>query len=161
MGSAGTAIRNIDKAVRAATLQGIKNASDDIQSTGRDTVRQWRHKVDFDETLTVDKLFIEALIKPTGATKIFGYVDMGTKGPYLIPKVVTPGKYMRFQPGYSARTQPVARYNVGTGQHFGPWVSKLQVVHPGIKPRKFLETYMTKLVPTLQVRVQTEITRSL
>lgn len=160
--SAGAAIRDIDRRVRKATLQGIMNASDDIQSTGRDTVRQWRHRVDFKEDLTIDPDRIEALVKPSGLKrnlKIFGYVDKGTKGPYPIPKVVVPGKYLRFQVGYSARTMPIAQYNVGTGQHFGRWVSKLQVMHPGIKARKFLETYMEKLIPTLQSRVQTEINR--
>lgn len=160
-GSAGKAVRAIDKTVRAATLQAMKNASDDVQSTGRDTVARWRHKVDFDETLTMDRLLIEALIRPTGKNvKIFQYVDLGTKGPYLIPKVVVPGKFMRFQVGYSARTMPIAKYNQGSGQHFGAWVSKAQVTHPGIKARKFLETYMKDMIPSLQVRVQNEITRS-
>jgi hypothetical protein len=160
-GSAGQAVRDIDKKVRDATLKALQNASDDVQSTGRDTVARWRHKVDFEETLTMDRLFIEALIKPTGKNvKIFQYVDLGTKGPYLIPKVVVPGKFLRFQVGYSARTMPIAQYNQGSGQHFGAWISKAQVTHPGIKARKFLETYVKELIPTLQVRVQTEITRS-
>lgn len=159
---AGAGIRAIDKKTRAAALQAIKNASDDVQSTGRDATRQWRRKVDFKETLTVDLLRIEALIKPSGQNvKIFQYVDLGTKGPYLIPKVVVPGKYLRFQVGYSARTMPIAQYNKGTGQHFGAWVSKAQVTHPGIKARKFLETFMKDMIPSLQVRVQTEINHSL
>lgn len=159
---AGAALRSIDKSVRAATLQAVKNTSDDVQSTGRDTVRQWRHKVDFDEVLTVEQLFIEALIKPIGKNvKIFQYVDLGTKGPYLIPKVVVPGRYLRFQVGYSARTMPIAQYNKGTGQSFGAWVSKAQVTHPGIKARKFLETYLKDIIPSFQVRVQTEIAKRL
>lgn len=155
-------MRDIDRRVRGATLQAIQNASDDLQSTSRDTVRQWRNRPDFKEELTVDESRIEALIKPSGTKrvlKIFGYVDKGTKGPYLIPKVVVPGKYLRFQKGYSARTMPIAQYNKGTGQHFGQWVSKQQVVHPGIAARKFMETYLEKLIPTLQSRVQTEINR--
>lgn len=160
MGPAGAALRKLDKTVRQATLQAIQNASDDVQSTGRDVTRQWRRKVGFGETLTMDLLRIEVLVKPTGKNvKIFQYVDLGTKGPYLIPKVLVPGRMLRFQVGYSARTVPVAQYNKGSGQHFGGWVSKAQVTHPGIKARKFLETFMNDLVPTLQNRVQTEIKR--
>lgn len=162
MQSAASTIRSIDKVVRAATLQAIKNASDDVQSTGRDAVRNWRSKVDFDETLTVDPLRIEALVRPKGrSVKIFKYVDLGTKGPYLIPKIVLPGKMLHFQTGYSARTAPIAKYNQGTGQSFGGWRSKAQVVHPGIKPRKFLETFMNEMIPTLQNRVQNEINSNL
>lgn len=155
-------IAGINLKVRAAALQALKNASDDIQSTGRDTTREWKHRVDFGETVTIDPLIIEVLIKPTGRNvKIFQYVDKGTKGPYPIPKVVVPGRMLRFQVGYSARTMPVAKYNVGTGTHFGAWVSKAQVMHPGVKPRKFLETYMDELLPSLQRRVQDEINRIL
>ena len=160
--AAGQTLRAIDKRVRGATLLAMQNASDDVQSTGRDTVRQWKHKVDFKEDLTLDINRIEVLVTPSGLKrnlKIFGYVDKGTKGPYPIPKVIVPGKYLRFQRGYSARTMPIAQYNKGTGKHFGKWVSKLQVIHPGIAPRKFLETYMEKLIPSLQSRVQTEISR--
>lgn len=160
--SAGAALRKIDQTVRQATLQAMLNASDDVQSTARDTTHQWRRKVDFEETLTVDRLFIDILIKPTGPNvKIFQYVDLGTKGPYLIPKVPVVGRMLHFQVGYSARTMPIAQYNKGTGQHFGAWVSKQQVVHPGIKARLFLQTYAKELIPSLQVRVQTDITNSL
>lgn len=161
-GSVAAALRALDETVRAAAQRGLLGASDDIQSTGRDAVREWNRRPDFDETLTIELTYTEALIKPTGPNvKIFEYVDLGTKGPYPIPKVLTPGKMLRFQTGYSARTQPVAQYNKGTGEHFGSWVSKQQVLHPGIKARKFLETYLKELVPSFQVRVQTEISRSL
>lgn len=160
--SAAAIIRNIDKTVRTATLQALENASDDVQSTGRDATHQWRSKVDFGETLTMDQLHIEVLIKPTGRNvKIFKYVDLGTKGPYLIPKFLVAGRRLKFQVGYSARTQPVAQYNKGSGQHFGAWASKEQVTHPGIKARKFLQTFMKDLIPSLHVRVQTEITTRL
>ena len=153
------AIRNVDAMVRTATYTGIQNASDDIMSTARDTVRQWRNKPDFGDEFTVTKERIECLIKPRGnrrVTKIFGYVDKGTKGPYLIfPKV--PGTKLAFRTGYSARTAPVARYNVGSGQSFGKWVKTEGVVHPGIEGRKFLETAMEKLIPSLEVFVQRAI----
>lgn len=161
MGAGGNALRALDKRVRASVLQTIKNASDDIQSNGRDVVRRWRTKVDFKEELTVTPHLIVARITPKGkGAKIFGYLDLGTKGPYLIPKVLTPGKMLTFRTGYSAMTAPVAKYNVGSGQSFGGWRRKAQVTHPGIKKREFLKTFMNELVPTLQARAQTDIDRS-
>ena len=159
--SVASVIKTIDETVRAAVQRTILNASDDVQSTARDTVREWTHRVEFVEVMTLERTWIEAHIKPDGeAVKIFQYVDLGTKGPYIIaPK--TPGGRLRFQTGYSARTQPIAKYNQGTGQSFGAWVQAKSVMHPGIDARKFLETYLTDLIPSLVVRMTTEITTSL
>lgn len=162
MGNAANAIKNINELTRTAVVTGMRNASDNIQSTSRDVVREWLNKPDFSDEFTIQKTRIECLIKPKGnrkVVKIFGYVDIGTKGPYLIfPKVA--GTYLKFRSGYSARTQPVAQYNKGSGQSFGSWVQSVGVIHPGIKPRLFMETTMKNLIPTLQQLVQNEITRS-
>lgn len=155
-------IKDIWKKTKDASLQALMNASDDIQSTSRDTVREWRNKPDFGETVYIARDYMEIVVKPKGnrkVVKIFGYVDQGTKPHIIMPKV--PGTYLKFKTGYSARTQPIARYNVGTGQSFGNWASKAFVNHPGSKPRLFMKTAMEKLIPTLQVRVQNEITRKL
>ena len=163
MGNAANAIKNIDQLVRTAVYTGLQNASDDIMSTNRDVVRQWRNRPDFGDEFTVTKERIECLIKPKGArkvTKIFNYVDRGTKGPYLIfPKVA--GTFLHFRSGYSARTQPVARYNVGSGQSFGNWIKSAGVIHPGVKARQFMEHATKELVPALNMRVQAEITKAL
>jgi len=160
--SAADSIRNLDALVRTAVYTGLEHASDDIMSTSRDVVRQWRNKPEFGDEFTVTKQRIECLIKPKGSrkvVKIFQYVDKGTRGPYLIfPK--PPNTHLFFRTGYSARTQPIAQYNKGTGQSFGAFVKSQGVIHPGIKPRLFMETTMEKLIPNLQQRVQTEITKA-
>lgn len=161
MGKAAKDIQAIYKKVREAALQATLNASSDIQSTGRDTVREWNNKPDFGETVYNGLDVIEVIVKPKGnkkVVKIFGYVDLGTKPHIIMPKI--PGTYLKFRVGYSARTQPIAQYNKGTGRSFGSWASKAQVFHPGSKPRKFLETYMDELIPSFQVRVQTAITKA-
>lgn len=159
MKKAAAVIREIDELVRTAVYTGLQNASDDIMSTSRDAVRQWRNRPDFGDEFTVTKRRIECLIKPTGNRKviaIFKYVDKGTAGPYLIlPKV--DGGALYFKSGYSARTAPVAKYNVGSGQSFGRTVKSFGVIHPGIKARLFMETYAKDLVPSLQARTQNEI----
>jgi len=84
-----------------------------------------------------------------------------TKGPYPIPKIIVPGKFLRFRTGYSARTAPIAKFNVGTGMANGGWVTKKQVMHPGIKKRKFMETFLEDMTPPLERRVQTRITNAI
>lgn len=161
MGKAAKDIQAIYKKVREAALTATLNASDDIQSTGRDTVREWKNKPDFGETVYNGLDRIEVIVKPKGnkkVVKIFGYVDLGTKPHIIMPKI--PGTYLKFKTGYSARTQPIAKYNVGSGMSFGSWASKAQVFHPGSKARKFLETYMNELIPSFQQRIQTAITKA-
>ena len=159
MGKAADAIRNIDALVRTATYTGLQNASDDIMSTSRDVVRQWRNRPDFGDEFMVTKTRIECLILPKGdrrVTKIFQYVDRGTRGPYLIfPK--PPNTHLYFRAGYSARTQPIAQYNKSSGQSFGAFIRSEGVVHPGIKARLFMQTFMEKLTPPLEQIVQRQI----
>lgn len=160
MAKASALVKAIYQEVRGACVTALMNASDDIQSTARDTVREWRNRPGFGETVYNGQDRIEFLIKPTGnrkVIKIFGYVDLGTKPHIITPKI--PGTFLRFRSGYSARTQPIAKYNVGSGRSFGDWVSKASVNHPGSKARLFLETHADKLIPSLQVRVQNQITK--
>lgn len=162
MGKAAKDIKAIWKKTREAALTATLNASDDIQSTGRDTVREWKNKPDFGETVYNSLDRIEVIVKPKGnkkVIKIFGYVDLGTKPHIIMPKV--PGTYLKFRGGYSARTQPIAKYNVGSGMSFGSWASKAIVYHPGSKGRFFLKTYLDELIPNFQQRVQISITKAL
>lgn len=161
MGKAARDMQAIYDKVHRACVQALMNASDDIQSTSRDTVRQWKNKPDFGEETFMSPERIEYTVKPKGSKKvlsIFKYVDRGTRPHIIRPKI--PGTYLKFRAGYSARTQPVALYNKGSGQSFGSWVQKSQVNHPGSAARKFMETYMTDLIPSLQRRVQDEITKA-
>jgi hypothetical protein len=154
-------IKELDKKVRAAVLKGLLHASDDIQSSGRDVTQRWYHKVDFTDSVARPQQRIEVTIKPKGKREnlaIWGYVEHGTK-PHKIPKVVVPGKLLKFRTGYSAKTMAVAKYNVGTGQSFGSWRSAKQVNHPGSKGRKFLVSFLKELSPRLEVRVNQEVAR--
>ncbi len=161
---AGNIIRNYKPIIQQACIDTLENAALDISSNLRDVVRNWKNKPDFNSTTQVFVKRIEVTVKPKGnkkAVKIFGYVDQGTKGPYLIPKFPRPGRMLKFQTGYSAFTQPVARYNVGSGRSFGSWVSKKQVVHPGIKKRDFIKMFWKELAPPLHIRLQIELKRQL
>ena len=159
--SVASQIIRLDKKVRQATIDALYIAGQDMVTQNKDVTRDWKHKVDFAAALTVGIGYYEVFVKPTGRNvKIYKYVDRGTKGPYPIPKIIVPGKFLRFRLGYSARTAPVAKFNIGTGVATGAWVTKQQIQHPGIKARKFMETFLDELAPPLVQRVQSEITKA-
>lgn len=105
------------------------------------TTRTWKHQVNFRTRVTVAS---NMTIPPKGKSlvrifvgtndEIYGYVSEGTKGPY--PIVAKNAPMLVFRSGYTAKTIPGA---VGSqpGGAFGPFVSKLEVMHPGIKAREF------------------------
>lgn len=91
---------------------------------------------------------------------IYRWVDKGTK-PYLIPKFgpAPAGKPLRFRTGYEARTRPVAKYRQGRGVATGPWVSTYRVHHPGIRARKFGETFNADIRPVFRQQIDSGFRR--
>lgn len=80
-----------------------------------------------------------------------GWIDLGTEGPYKI--VAKNAPLLRFRGGYKPLTLPGGGAFGGGGTTLprivvggqvgatGDWVSKKEVTHPGIKPRKFTEHF--------------------
>ena len=147
------------KAIRAELRVEARQTGRDLANWLTIAVRDWTHKPRFVGQVTIQPDFIEVRVNITGTyKKIFFYIDQGTglygakKRAYLIePK--TPGGLLKFQTGYSARTAVGAKINVGTGQHFGDYVSKKSVLHPGIAPRKFTEKVIEALKPDFETRI--------
>jgi hypothetical protein len=77
--------------------------------------------------------------KYTTTSTPFIWVDLGTEGPYPIPKNPDPMRRLKFQTGFVAKTKP-GKLMSGMGGSFGPWVSPVQVEHPGIEEREFSVT---------------------
>lgn len=155
-----------DKLLRAELRDEMRQTARDAKNWLEVAVREWHHKPHFAAHVTLRPDYMEIKVNIAGTyKKIFVYVDQGTgkwgknKAPYPIPKVVTPGKYLKFQTGYSARTAPGAKINVGTGTHFGEWVSKAQVMHPGIEPRHFTKKVFDELKPDFTSRVENALKR--
>jgi len=92
----------------------------------------------FEARKKVTSRSISLYVGPTGTNaKLWIWITLGTKGPYKIPKrPKPPGFPLRFRTDYKPRTGRGYRYR-GPGKAVGPWVSKHQVEHPGIKPREF------------------------
>lgn len=156
-----------DKAVRAELRAEMRLTAQDMADWLTIAVRGWKKKPRFAPRVEIKPGQLRAFVDISGtAKKIFVYIDKGTgkygpkKRAYEI-KPKPPNKVLKFQKGYSPKTAPVARINVGTGQHFGQWVSKMRVIHPGIKARKFTETVSKNLKPSFDRRVDRAIRRGI
>lgn len=153
------------KSIRAECKTAAMDTARDLANWLSVAMREWTNKPRFAPRVDVNRNFIEVKVDVAGNAKlIFFYVDRGTgtygpkKSPYPIPKTPLPeGKFLKFQTGYSARSQPGAKIGMGTGEHFGDWMSKKQVMHPGIKPRDFEKTAMEELTPDFYTRISDAI----
>lgn len=157
-----------DKNIRAELRKEALKTAQDGANWLKVATRNWSKKPRFVGRVTVRPDMIEAKIDISGSAKrIFIYIDQGTgrygkkKRPYPIPKVITPGKVLTFQTGYTPKTAPTAKgVNIGgTGARSGNWVRKIQVIHPGIKPRKFTEVVWKQLRPDFETRMENALKR--
>jgi len=139
--------------MQAAIVEDQLKMAKEIQEDFEKTVQTWKHKPKMQVRLKhpiklmADNATLEIKVGPDpldSDTEIFTYVDLGTRGPYPIPKVGnTTAKPLYFQwggPGsYKAKTKPRVLGSTGGGPS-GPMVSFKRVMHPGIEARKFSET---------------------
>lgn len=160
-----------DKDVQRELRQVVQNTAQEAKNYLTDVTASWEHKVQFRRVMVVSATVIRASVQAVGRNKdIFGYVDKGTGkyGPrgaaYKIKPKTQP--VLKFRAGYDARSRPPAgpgsapRPNVGTGKAIGGWVSTKEVTHPGIRPRKFAESFEKQLQPDFARRVSNAIRRA-
>lgn len=123
------------KQITAIIDQGLKAANELVKAdfalaTGTweaETSPEWKYTGPM--TKSGDRI-----IKTVTKSKPFVYVDQGTAGPYLIPKVPKKKGSLAFQRGFIPKTRP-GRLVAGVGAKFGPMTFSKQVTHPGIKAR--------------------------
>lgn len=161
----------LDHQLRREILDELNDAGDTMKREFKKVTSDWRHKPKFNTFTEIGRKQIVLTVIPEKfgmAANIWRWVDAGTgrygkrKSAYPIrPKRTNPTQTLRFRTGYSPKTAPVAKYNQGTGSASGPWVSKKEVMHPGIKPRKFTITISNKLKPPLTVRIERAIARAI
>ena len=131
----------LDRDARKELIEVINETGENLVNRNRGVVQAWNHKPKFTYVVTLARDYLEVIVVPTGRfARIWKFVDQGTKGPYFIPKFPLPYP-LRFRLGYIARTQPIAKANAGSGVRVGRFVSKIQVVHPGIEGRHFSREY--------------------
>jgi len=109
-------------------------------------IANWDGKPVFVVQVVDNPATLDLTVRATGDMRdIWYWVDEGTglhgekRRAYPITAVNAPA--LRFKTGYSAKSAPIARGNVGDGSRSGNWVSKRTVMHPGIRGRKFADTY--------------------
>ena len=135
------ALRVKEKDMAAALKGEGEQVARDMQADYRRTTASWSHQVTFEKLVDTqaDGSF-SALVGTDD--RIYGYVDQGTHGPYPIPKVAG-GKMLKFKGGYRAKTTP-GRIGSHGGGAFGAFKFRRQVMHPGIKPRRFTKMIFDK-----------------
>lgn len=152
-------LKAIDRAVQAEIADMLDHTGRALAEMHREVVRVWRHRPGFRVVSKRKGNTFTIQIVPTGRyAKIWGYVDKGTK-PHTIRAKNAP--FLAFQTGYSARTQPVAQWGVGSGRSSGPWVKRKSVRHPGFPGRKFGETFLEEVNPPLETRTRNAVMRGL
>lgn len=146
------ALQRVNIRIRNQSEVALFVTADMVVGDYRQVTARWSHKPKFARIRVSGKHIISVTIEPDGKhAQIFKWVDQGTKGPYFIPKFgpTLPGQRLHFRTGYNARTAPGGKYNVGSGQATGGWVSAERVIHPGIKPREFTQNIAEDALPIL------------
>lgn len=157
------AVLEKDRQLRRELRDVVESAGQELLRRHKLVVRTWRDKPTFVMETKVEPGLIAVEIRPKGrgiAARKWRWVDQGTKGPYVIrPK--KRGRLLRFRTGYVAKTRPIAKVTAGGGRYTGGWVSKLEVMHPGVRARKFTETFDRDIRPEFRRQVEKVIRRAL
>ena len=94
------------------------------------------------------------------ASRIFKWVDEGTRPHVIRPKPGNKTGRLFFRTGYQPKTLPVAKAHAGPGIATGPLVIAKSVRHPGTKPRLFTQTIMKKSRPVFRRRMENAFKRA-
>jgi hypothetical protein len=139
---------------------GLDRAASTVHLRFVGVVRSWSRKPTFTRKnkMRTPVLLSEQIIigGSSDAVKAFRFVDEGTRAHVITARNA---KSLAFNLNYSARTEPIARANVGTGIATGARVYRQSVNHPGTKARKFVASYNADARIYLQAEVKAAIGR--
>jgi hypothetical protein len=159
------AINGWDKRARQAMAKEVRRSLEDARAHHAKVTDSWQKKPTYVTMIVKSRESIVGSLTIGRNPIPFKWVDRGTGlyGPkhrsYFIFPRFAPA--LKFRTGYLPRTRPVAKFDVGPGKAFGPWRTvKDFVIHPGIKPRKFTETYNEEERPYLVKRIREAIASS-
>lgn len=150
------------QAVLNAAAQAVDEEAQALKAKHDESVLNWQKKPLFDvrPRKAQDRIARQIIVRNG---EIWAYVNYGTGtyGPTGQPYLILPvkAKALRFQTGYNAKTLPVARGNVGSGQSSGDTVTRKGVLHPGIEPRSFAEYFALESAESLPDRIRESIRR--
>lgn len=150
-------VLNID-AVRLQLLNALRAEGRAMRQDFWKTTASWKHKPKFEIRVSLKKTATsgESGVEVYTSDEVYGWVCGGTgtyvgKGKYPIrPKKIRrdargrfrkTAKRLLFRTGYVPKTRPGV-LGSGKGGAEGPYRSPKEVMHPGIKPRRFDEKVM-------------------
>lgn len=145
-------------AVRAAIDSEINAVANDMLLDYELTTATWKRDVKFVKDINVTRDKQEILVGTDD--EIYGYVDEGTrvgKDKYPIPKKI--GKPLAFPSQFIPKSQSGHMVS-GKGYSGGPFVVVKQVMHPGIKPRKFTKNIQKKWQKLFEKRMDKAMRRA-
>jgi hypothetical protein len=157
-GSAFQMVVKTDKLLKEAVTESAQAAAEALALQFKEVVKRWRSKPKFVVVKAKNPFkgvgFAVAVEGTQKAQNRWIWTDKGTE-PHIIRPVRA--KALAFNVGYSAKTQPVAQFNVGTGRAKGKRVVTKVVNHPGTEARKFTKTFVEMLMPEFERDVQRQV----
>lgn len=141
--------RNLETALDVSLIE--------LERRYNSAVSDWKGKPRFYREIQVERDKITGRIRVAGSEDVklhFLWTDQGTK-PHTIRAKDAP--LLRFQTGFSPRTAPIARAQVGDGKASGDWVAKKEVSHPGTAARQFTQEWVKQQTPILLKTLKTAI----
>lgn len=153
------ALSQIDKVIDPAGLEssledGLSNVLFDMLNDFESTTSSWNTQPDF--RIVDPHEEADGLVGAVGTDdEIYGYVTRGTRPHPIEPKVA---KFLRFQGGFTAKTQP-GLMGSSSGGPTGDFVYAQHVDHPGTQARGYEDMISEKYGPILADEVQRRIDR--
>lgn len=155
-----------DKAYREVQDAVLQNA-EELRGYFQQVTASWKseNKPRFTIRVKRGQDFVQWQVVATSNGDIWEWINRGTglHGPKRAAYRIRPkGNYpLRFRSGYSPKTMPIARYDVGSGKATGDYVTTYEVTHPGIKPREFDSEATKNIQPKLTRDVNNAIRRAI
>ena len=163
--------------IRLELLNALRSEGRQIKKDFQKSTRTWKHKPVFETKVSLRRTTATGFVEVKTDDEIYGYVNHGTgiwsgRGKYPIrPKVRRRGPRGRFRRAagslafpskFGPKTRP-GKINAGSGSRGGPMVFTKQVMHPGIRPRKFDQAIVNRINKTrrFQNRIDKAIARGL
>jgi hypothetical protein len=160
-GSAFQLVVKTDKALKAAVMESSKAAADALRLQFEEVVRRWSAPPKFVVERAPNAKGVGYRVKLEGrelSIKKWIWTDKGTQPHVIVPVRATA---LAFNLGYSARTQPVAQFNVGNARATGKRVVTQVVNHPGTEARRFTETFVEELKPEFYADITRQMKKNL
>lgn len=137
-----------------------RECAGELQTLEEHIIADWKNKPTFKIQETESDMKVIYEIIPTGQTLQWRAVSRGTAGKTFGPKTAPALRFPYQGKGVSYMPKTTATSFGGPGVKLGPIRSFKQVNWPGIAPRHFEETVMTKYKPVFRSKMMVALARA-